>query len=251
LSLSSQKYGFGIRDPDKPIPDPGGQKGTGSRGSKGHRIPDPDSRHWIFLDCFFYLLFACFPTVTGSASAGIIGGLPLGLNHTVLDPPQLGAAENQRWTALSGSSGEASGTSGSSQSPVGGMTQLLQCGGGGGGVGGSLTPESSGGSNGSPTLLPPPPENQPVFQCPRRPNLGREGRPILLRANHFQVLKRILLCKTNLLFYRHRCRFSYYYPVDQCNGPRKELIFSVPVFNSRKVTIMDPVRLAPGLFLEI
>jgi eukaryotic translation initiation factor 2C len=54
---------------------------------------------------------------------------------------------------------------------------------------GSLTPESSGGSNGSPTLLPPPPENQPVFQCPRRPNLGREGRPILLRANHFQVLK--------------------------------------------------------------
>jgi hypothetical protein len=40
LSLSSQKYGFGIRDPgseirdpEKPIPDPGsrGQKGTGSR----------------------------------------------------------------------------------------------------------------------------------------------------------------------------------------------------------------------------
>jgi hypothetical protein len=36
LSLSSQKYGFGIRDREKkPIPDPGyesrGQKGTGSR----------------------------------------------------------------------------------------------------------------------------------------------------------------------------------------------------------------------------
>jgi hypothetical protein len=133
-------------------------------------------------------LLVVFSTVTGSASTGIIGGLPLGLNHTVLDPPQPGAAENQRWTALSGSSGEASGTSGSSQSPVGGMAQLLQCGGSGGGVG-SLTPESSGGSNGSPTLLPPPPENQPVFQCPRRPNLGREGRPILLRANHFQVLE--------------------------------------------------------------
>jgi hypothetical protein len=29
LSLSSQKYGFGIRDPEKPIPDPG------SRGQKG------------------------------------------------------------------------------------------------------------------------------------------------------------------------------------------------------------------------
>jgi hypothetical protein len=37
LSLSSKKYGVGIRDPGKPIPDPGspirvqGQKGTGSR----------------------------------------------------------------------------------------------------------------------------------------------------------------------------------------------------------------------------
>jgi hypothetical protein len=44
LSLSSQKDGFGIRDPrsgirKKPIPDPGsmGQKGTGSR------IPEPGS----------------------------------------------------------------------------------------------------------------------------------------------------------------------------------------------------------------
>lgn len=26
-----------------------------------------------------------------------------------------------------------------------------------------------------------------VFCCPRRPNLGREGRPIVLRANHFQI----------------------------------------------------------------
>ncbi len=47
LSLRSQKYGFGIRDPrsgirKKPIPDPGsrGQKGTGPR------IPDPDPQHW-------------------------------------------------------------------------------------------------------------------------------------------------------------------------------------------------------------
>ncbi|EDV37961.1 uncharacterized protein Dana_GF11153, isoform A [Drosophila ananassae] len=29
--------------------------------------------------------------------------------------------------------------------------------------------------------------DMPVFTCPRRPNLGREGRPIVLRANHFQV----------------------------------------------------------------
>jgi hypothetical protein len=53
LSISSQKYRFGIRDPrsgiwdpeKKPIPGPGfgsrGQKGTGSR------IPDPDPQHCI------------------------------------------------------------------------------------------------------------------------------------------------------------------------------------------------------------
>jgi hypothetical protein len=37
----------------------------------------------------------------------------------------------------------------------------------------------------SPPGLPSP--DGPVFNCPRRPNLGREGRPILLRANHFQI----------------------------------------------------------------
>lgn len=26
-----------------------------------------------------------------------------------------------------------------------------------------------------------------VFSCPRRPNIGREGRQITLRANHFQI----------------------------------------------------------------
>ncbi len=34
LSLSSQKYWFGIRDPEKTY--------FGSRGQKRHRIPDPD-----------------------------------------------------------------------------------------------------------------------------------------------------------------------------------------------------------------
>uniref|UniRef100_A0A182MMT6 Protein argonaute-1 n=1 Tax=Anopheles culicifacies TaxID=139723 RepID=A0A182MMT6_9DIPT len=34
---------------------------------------------------------------------------------------------------------------------------------------------------------PPAPPELPVFTCPRRPNLGREGRPIVLRANHFQI----------------------------------------------------------------
>ena len=32
-----------------------------------------------------------------------------------------------------------------------------------------------------------PSPDAPVFNCPRRPNLGREGRSILLRANHFQI----------------------------------------------------------------
>ncbi|XP_053619468.1 protein argonaute-2 isoform X1 [Plodia interpunctella] len=37
----------------------------------------------------------------------------------------------------------------------------------------------------SPTVAPPP--DLPVLTCPRRPNLGHEGRPIMLRANHFQI----------------------------------------------------------------
>ncbi|CAK1540116.1 unnamed protein product [Leptosia nina] len=33
----------------------------------------------------------------------------------------------------------------------------------------------------------PPPDMPDVLTCPRRPNLGHEGRPIMLRANHFQI----------------------------------------------------------------
>jgi hypothetical protein len=35
--------GFGIRDPEKPIPDPGSL----IQRSKRHRIPDPDPQHWF------------------------------------------------------------------------------------------------------------------------------------------------------------------------------------------------------------
>jgi hypothetical protein len=58
LSLSSQKYGFGIRDPGSGknlfrIPDPGVKKAQdpGSRGQKGtgSRIRDPDPKHWHFV----------------------------------------------------------------------------------------------------------------------------------------------------------------------------------------------------------
>lgn len=35
--------------------------------------------------------------------------------------------------------------------------------------------------------VPPVPTDAPVFLCPRRPNVGVEGRAIMLRANHFQI----------------------------------------------------------------
>jgi hypothetical protein len=41
LSLSSQNYGFGIRDPEKTYP------GSRIQGSKKQRIPDPDPQHWV------------------------------------------------------------------------------------------------------------------------------------------------------------------------------------------------------------
>lgn len=47
---------------------------------------------------------------------------------------------------------------------------------------GNVTPSLTG-----VVATPPAPPDLPVFTCPRRPNLGREGRPILLRANHFQI----------------------------------------------------------------
>ena len=52
LSLSSQKYGFGIRDPGSR-----GQKGTGSRGQKvtGSRIPNPDPKHCKILKIMTHL----------------------------------------------------------------------------------------------------------------------------------------------------------------------------------------------------
>ena len=49
----------------------------------------------------------------------------------------------------------------------------------------SVTSGSGGMSLVSPSA--PPPPDLPVLTCPRRPNLGHEGRPIMLRANHFQI----------------------------------------------------------------
>jgi hypothetical protein len=41
LSPSSQKYGFGIRDPEKTY------SGSRIQGLKRHRIPDPDPKHCL------------------------------------------------------------------------------------------------------------------------------------------------------------------------------------------------------------
>ena len=65
-------------------------------------------------------------------------------------------------------------------------------------LGTSIEPLQTGGNggNGTSSILPPggiglgvkpPSPEQPLFICPRRPNIGREGRAILLRANHFQI----------------------------------------------------------------
>jgi eukaryotic translation initiation factor 2C len=43
-------------------------------------------------------------------------------------------------------------------------------------------PLTTGNGNGNGNAL-----DQPNFVCPRRPNLGREGKPIMLKANHFQI----------------------------------------------------------------
>ncbi|XP_050315096.1 protein argonaute-2 isoform X3 [Anthonomus grandis grandis] len=48
-------------------------------------------------------------------------------------------------------------------------------------------PGTTTGATAGPLTTVSPPAEPPVFQCPRRPNLGREGRPIGLKANHFQI----------------------------------------------------------------
>jgi len=51
----------------------------------------------------------------------------------------------------------------------------------------AMMPPSNISPIGSGSLTPPGDGSQPHFLCPRRPNLGREGRLIMLRANHFQI----------------------------------------------------------------
>ena len=69
--------------------------------------------------------------------------------------------------------------------PPPGATALMGAGSGNGSTGGTILPVGGlglGFGTGSPPLT-----DAPTFVCPRRPNIGRDGRPILLRANHFQI----------------------------------------------------------------
>ena len=72
------------------------------------------------------------------------------------------------------------------------------------GAGAGMMPPANISPIGSGSLTPPGDGSQPHFLCPRRPNLGREGRPIMLRANHFQVRTAlfafIIVCETT---FRH------------------------------------------------
>lgn len=58
---------------------------------------------------------------------------------------------------------------------------------GGGATGATSQAVTLAGSGSGGLATGPPPSEPPHFTCPRRPNLGREGRPIGLRANHFQI----------------------------------------------------------------
>ena len=136
------------------------------------------------------------PGAPGSQAPGPVG------------PPSSG----EGWTPIPGMGGNALGAPGSGLGGLGplGQTILPNSGGGGGplnqGLQGinplgtiitsptaatpgaaSVMPPSNVSPVGSGSLTPPGDTNQPHFLCPRRPNLGREGRQILLRANHFQV----------------------------------------------------------------
>ena len=106
-------------------------------------------------------------TVIGGPSSGSSGGTgsPLsGITSGETSPPGIPGASSTKGLL------DANGTNGSGLLA---MTDL------GLGFGGATTS-----SSGSKSISP---ENPPIFYCPRRPNIGREGKPIILRANHVQI----------------------------------------------------------------
>eukprot|EP00094_Tigriopus_californicus_P002468 TCALIF_02385-PA protein Name:"Similar to Ago2 Protein argonaute-2 (Mus musculus)" AED:0.07 eAED:0.07 QI:0/0/0/0.5/1/1/2/0/1061 len=114
-------------------------------------------------------------------------GIGLGLGTMIQGTGSLGAIGPSSSGGSSLGGGNGAGAPGDRSPPgVGGVTAAL----GGLTLGGGNV--AAGGGNGvyggGPIgSLPGPNPDGPVFVCPRRPNLGRDGRPILLRANHFQI----------------------------------------------------------------
>ncbi len=129
------------------------------------------------------------PPITTTLGTGI--GLGLGPSFQSGAPTSVGGASGGAAGAVGGIGAAAGGDS----SPPGGAPpglslQTLGAGGPPAALGGNPLPGLPGaGGNAGGLSGPPggPTGDQPIFACPRRPNLGREGRPIMLRANHFQI----------------------------------------------------------------
>jgi eukaryotic translation initiation factor 2C len=123
------------------------------------------------------------PPSSNNGSTGGLGTTGIGLTGI---GPVLGATASNPLSGLGSHSGGNGSSGGESPPGVIGATSL----------GTSIEPTTAVGGNGATSILPPggiglglkpPSPEQPLFMCPRRPNIGREGRSIVLRANHFQI----------------------------------------------------------------
>ncbi len=134
----------------------------------------------------FFLPFSKCPPSIFQNSNSSLGGLGINLG-TVIGGPSSGSS--------GGTGSPLSGVTSGDTSPPG-LTSGI-AGAAAKSLIGSEGTNGGNGGNGSNTLVAvgdlgigfekrPSPEN-PIFLCPRRPNIGREGRPIILRANHVQV----------------------------------------------------------------
>merc|ERR1740128_372709 len=115
------------------------------------------------------------PGLLGALGQGLGVGVGMGLGPMI--PPSLPPDGGAPPPVTQGSGGFGG---------VGSVTQGAGAMGGFGGAGSGSPPQQVV----SPLSLTPPglpSPDAPLFNCPRRPNLGREGRSIVLRANHFQI----------------------------------------------------------------
>ena len=120
--------------------------------------------------------------LTFQGSTGGLGTTGIGLTGI---GPVLGATASNPLSGLGSHSGGNGSSGGESPPGVIGATSL----------GTSIEPTTAVGGNGATSILPPggiglglkpPSPEQPLFMCPRRPNIGREGRSI--GKNAFQNL---------------------------------------------------------------